>query len=159
MKVVFAGSFDPISLGHLDIIERASKMFDEVVVLVANNCFKRYMFDANKRVELVKKSIKQKNVSVDILENGLLVDYLKKNDIKIILRSVRSYKDFEFETILEYNNKILADNIETIYLNTAQNLSHINSSIVKDIFVNNGDISQMVPNEVLVEMQKLKQEL
>ncbi len=117
------------------------------------------MFDANKRVELVKKSIKQKNVSVDILENGLLVDYLKKNDIKIILRSVRSYKDFEFETILEYNNKILADNIETIYLNTAQNLSHINSSIVKDIFVNNGDISQMVPNEVLVEMQKLKQEL
>jgi len=156
MKVVFPGSFDPITLGHLDVVQRASLIFEEVIILVANNSNKNNLFPLEKRVELIKESIKNyNNVQVEGFE-GLVVDYLHKNNIKIILRSVRSYKDFELETNLAYNNKVLADDIETLYLNTSQSLSHINSSIVKDIFFNKGDVSQMVPKPVLNEMKIIK---
>jgi len=156
MKVVFPGSFDPITLGHLDVVRRASQIFGEVVILVANNSSKSTMFSLEKRVEVIKAAISDiENVTVDGFD-GLVVDYMHKNSVKIILRSVRSYKDFELETNLAYNNKVLADDIETIYLNTSQELSHINSSIVKDIFFNSGDISKMVPSSVLEEMKNLK---
>lgn len=157
MKVVFPGSFDPITLGHLDVIKRASLIFDEIIVLVANNSSKNNLFTLEKRVELIEKSLDEyNNITVEPLFEGLIVDYLHKHDLKIILRSVRTYKDFELETNLAYNNKVLAEDIETLYLNTSQSLSHINSSIVKDIFFNKGDVSQMVPESVLLEMERIK---
>ena len=157
MKVVFPGSFDPITLGHLDVIERASEIFQEVIVLVANNSSKNTLFNIEKRVELIEESLKGfDNIKVEGMTDGLIIDYLHRHKLNIILRSVRSYKDFELETNLAYNNKVLADDIETLYLNTSQSLSHINSSIVKDIFFNKGDVSQMVPESVLKEMERIK---
>ena len=157
MKVVFPGSFDPITLGHLDVVERASEIFEEVIVLVANNSSKNTLFSIEKRVELIQESVKQfDNIRVEGMTGGLIIDYLHKHNLNIILRSVRTYKDFELETNLAYNNRVLADDIETLYLNTSQSLSHINSSIVKDIFFNKGDVSQMVPESVLKEMERIK---
>ena len=134
MKIaVFPGSFDPITLGHYDIIERAVPLFDKLIIAIGQNSDKKYMFPLEKRIEFIKKSVAHfKNVEVDFYE-GLTIDYCLKNDAKFILRGLRNPADFEFEKAITHTNRTLArKKIETVFLLTSSGKSFISSSIVRD---------------------------
>ena len=121
MKIaVFPGSFDPITLGHYDIIERAVPLFDKLIIAIGQNSDKKYMFPLEKRIEFIKKSVAHfKNVEVDFYE-GLTIDYCLKNDAKFILRGLRNPADFEFEKAITHTNRTLArKKIETVFLLTS----------------------------------------
>lgn len=142
---VFPGSFDPITRGHESIVLRALPLFDEIIVAIGVNSAKKYLFDLDKRVELVKTVFKNESkVRVDSFE-GLTVDYCKKNDANYILRGLRTSADFEFERSIAMINKTMLDNLETIFILTTPELSAINSTIVRDIYRNGGDVSPFVP--------------
>src|SRR5690606_10285223 len=115
-SVVYPGSFDPITLGHTDIIERLKEKFDEVIVLISSSTQKKYLFDSKKRSELVSLVCKDmKNIRVETWD-GLLVDYLKKNNLNVIAKGLRNTRDFEYEITMDHTNKVLYPDIETIYL-------------------------------------------
>ena len=152
MKIaVFPGSFDPITLGHYDIIERAVPLFDKLIIAIGQNSDKKYMFPLEKRIEFIKKSVAHfKNVEVDFYE-GLTIDYCLKNDAKFILRGLRNPADFEFEKAITHTNRTLArKKIETVFLLTSSGKSFISSSIVRDIIRHNGDYTLLVPDAVRV---------
>ena len=152
MKIaVFPGSFDPITLGHYDIIERAVPLFDKLIIAIGQNSDKKYMFPLVKRIEFIKKSVAHfKNVEVDFYE-GLTIDYCLKNDAKFILRGLRNPADFEFEKAITHTNRTLArKKIETVFLLTSSGKSFISSSIVREIIRHNGDYTLLVPDAVRV---------
>ena len=152
MKIaVFPGSFDPITLGHYDIIERAVPLFDKLIIAIGQNSDKKYMFPLEKRIEFIKKSVAHfKNVEVDFYE-GLTIDYCLKNDAKFILRGLRNPADFEFEKAITHTNRTLArQKIETVFLLTSSGKSFISSSIVREIIRHNGDYTLLVPDAVRV---------
>ena len=152
MKIaVFPGSFDPITLGHYDIIERAVPLFDKLIIAIGQNSDKKYMFPLEKRIEFIKKSVAHfKNVEVDFYE-GLTIDYCLKNDAKFILRGLRNPADFEFEKAITHPNRTLArKKIETVFLLTSSGKSFISSSIVREIIRHNGDYTLLVPDAVRV---------
>lgn len=152
MKIaVFPGSFDPITLGHYDIIERAVPLFDKLIIAIGQNSNKKYMFPLEKRIEFIKKSVAHfKNVEVDFYE-GLTIDYCLKNDAKFILRGLRNPADFEFEKAITHTNRTLArKKIETVFLLTSSGKSFISSSIVREIIRHNGDYTLLVPDAVRV---------
>jgi pantetheine-phosphate adenylyltransferase len=152
MKIaVFPGSFDPITLGHYDIIERAVPLFDKLIIAIGQNSDKKYMFPLEKRIEFIKKSVAHfKNVEVDFYE-GLTIDYCLKNDAKFILRGLRNPADFEFEKAITHTNRTLArKKIETVFLLTSSGKSFISSSIVREIIRHNGDYTLLVPDAVRV---------
>ena len=152
MKIaVFPGSFDPITLGHYDIIERAVPLFDKLIIAIGQNSDKKYMFPLEKRIEFIKKSVAHfKNVEVDFYE-GLTIDYCLKNDAKFILRGLRNPADFEFEKAITHTNRTLArKKIETVFLLTSSGKSFISSSIVWEIIRHNGDYTLLVPDAVRV---------
>ena len=152
MKIaVFPGSFDPITLGHYDIIERAVPLFDKLIIAIGQNSDKKYMFPLEKRIEFIKKSVAHfKNVEVDFYE-GLTIDYCLKNDSKFILRGLRNPADFEFEKAITHTNRTLArKKIETVFLLTSSGKSFISSSIVREIIRHNGDYTLLVPDAVRV---------
>ena len=152
MKIaVFPGSFDPITLGHYDIIERAVPLFDKLIIAIGQNSDKKYMFPLEKRIEFIKKSVAHfKNVEVDFYE-GLTIDYCLKNDAKFILRGLRNPADFEFEKAITHTNRTLArKKIETVFLLTSSGKSLISSSIVREIIRHNGDYTLLVPDAVRV---------
>ena len=141
MKIaVFPGSFDPITLGHYDIIERAVPLFDKLIIAIGQNSDKKYMFPLEKRIEFIKKSVAHfKNVEVDFYE-GLTIDYCLKNPA-----------DFEFEKAITHTNRTLArKKIETVFLLTSSGKSFISSSIVREIIRHNGDYTLLVPDAVRV---------
>ncbi len=143
-KAVFPGSFDPITLGHVDIIKRAIPLFDEIVIAIGVNAEKKYMFSLNERVAFIKKCFAdEKNITVTKYK-GLTVDYCKTIDADFILRGLRNPADFEFEKAIAQTNRKLSG-IETVFLLTSADTSFISSSIVRDIIRNGGDASELVP--------------
>jgi len=147
-KAVFPGSFDPITLGHVDIIERALPLFDEIVIAIGINADKKYMFDIEQRKAFIEQTFKnQPKIKIDTYK-GLTVDYCKKNNASFILRGLRNPADFEFEKAIAQTNRKLSG-IETIFLLTSAETSFISSSIVRDIIRNDGNASSFVPPIVL----------
>ncbi len=152
--LVYPGFFDPITLGHLNIIERARLRFDQVIVLVAKESNKKAMFTTAKRQEMIQKvTSKYKNVSVDVFD-GLLVNHLKKMNNPIILRGIRSVSDFEYESQMSLANKIMFEKAETIFMMTDAKYAHLSSTLIKEIARLGGDLTRMVPDVVLKEMKK-----
>lgn len=147
-KIVYPGTFDPLTNGHLQIIERASKIFGEVIVLVAKRDEKNTLFSLDERLEIVKTCTKHlRNVKVDKLDE-LLVNYMKEHKIKLVLRGLRSNKDFEYEReMFEANFKMLKG-FDAIFMIAAPESAFISSSLIKEIAMNGGDISKFVPEIV-----------
>lgn len=145
--IVFPGSFDPLTLGHLDLIKRASKIANKVVVVVVETNNK---LDLTTRVDLITQVIKDHNLSnVEVDTNkGLIVDYLKENNYHIILRGIRNNNDYQYEQTLELNNKNLNQDIETIYMLTQPEFLHISSSVVWEILKYQDDVSNLTPTSV-----------
>lgn len=149
-KAIFPGSFDPITLGHFDIIKRALPLFDEIVVAIGINAEKKYMFSLEERKQFIEKSFaSESKISVTTYE-GLTIDLCKKLDAKFILRGLRNPADFEFEKAIAHTNRQLSD-IETVFLLTAIDTSHISSSIVRDVIRNGGDYTILVPESVKIK--------
>jgi len=149
--IVYPGSFDPPTNGHLDLIIRASKIFDKVVILVIQNINKQPFFSVEDRVEilnLIVKNKKLKNVVVDKY-NGLLVDYLKTKKINIILRGLRAVSDFDYEFQMVLTNRKMYPKTEIIYLMPDYKWVYLSSSLVKEIAMYKGDITKFVPKEVV----------
>jgi pantetheine-phosphate adenylyltransferase len=147
-KAVFPGSFDPITLGHLDIIRRMSGIFDEVTVLVADSLKKNYFFTKEERVNLVKQSIADlPNVKVDQFR-GLTITYAIQHELKVIIRSLRGTGDWDIETTMSQANKKLAPKIETLFVMTQPEYAHISSTLVKEIAANGGSLVDFVSPEV-----------
>ena len=151
-RVVCPGSFDPITYGHLDIVERASSIFDEVVIAVMVNKTKQTLFTVEERIEMTKEvTSKFPNVKVDSWA-GLLVDYCKKNDISIIVKGLRAVTDFDYELQMSQINLQL-QGVETLFISTAPAHSFLSSSLVKEIASHGGDVSSYIP-AVLLERLK-----
>ena len=149
-KALFPGSFDPITLGHYDIIQRATALFDEIIVAVGENADKRYMFSVEERKAFIEKAfVHEKKIKV-VSYQGLTVDFCKKMDTEFILRGLRNPADFEFERAIAHTNRDLGG-VETIFLLTAVKTSHISSSIVRDVIRNRGDYTLLVPESVRIE--------
>ena len=147
-RAVFPGSFDPLTLGHTDIINRAIPLFDEIIIAIGTNAEKSYMFSLEDRKRFIEKCFSaNRNVRVDTYK-GLTIDYCKKVNSNYILRGLRNPADFEFEKAIAQTNRKLS-NIETVFLLTSADTSYISSSIVRDIIRNKGDASLLVPKEVL----------
>ena len=146
-KAVFPGSFDPITIGHLDIVERAIKVFDEIIIAVGDNTNKKYMFPKEKRVEFVKQTFyNYDNVKIESYD-GLTVDFCRKNNIEFMIRGLRNPSDFEFEKRIALTNREMTD-IETIFFITSPENSFISSSIVRDLIRNNGDYKLFIPKGI-----------
>lgn len=146
-KAVFPGSFDPITLGHFDIIERGIKLFDEVVVAIGINADKKYMFSLEERKQFIEKAF-ENNPQVSVITyEGLTIDLCKKIKADFILRGLRNPADFEFEKAIAHTNRKLSK-IETVFLLTASKTSYISSSIVRDVIRNGGDYTVLVPSSV-----------
>jgi len=148
-RALFPGSFDPITLGHFDIIRRALALFDEIVVAIGVNGDKNYMFTVEQRKEFIEKAFADEpKVKVSTYQ-GLTVDYCREIDAQFILRGLRNPADFEFEKAIAHTNRTLSK-IETVFLLTAARTSFISSSIVRDVIRNNGDYTVLVPERVRV---------
>ena len=146
-KAVFPGSFDPLTLGHTDIIDRALPLFDQIIIAIGTNSTKNYMFPLEKRKQFIEKTYaEQSKVVVDTYE-GLTIDYCKKVNSDFILRGLRNPADFEFEKAIAHTNRKIS-RIETVFLLTSADTSYISSSIVRDILINKGDVSLLVPKAV-----------
>jgi pantetheine-phosphate adenylyltransferase len=145
LTAAFPGSFDPPTLGHLNIIERAARIFDELLVVVAENRQKKYLFSAKERVSLVKSLVEPwQNVSV-VLCDSLIVDFIQKRNIRLLVRGVRDVGDFSYEFELSMMNKALASSIETLFMTTDPEYFILRSSAIKELASFHGDISGMVP--------------
>ena len=147
-KAIFPGSFDPITLGHVDVINRALPLFAEIIVAVGINTDKTYLFSLEERVNFIKKHYaNEPKVKVETY-SGLTIDFCQKLDIGFILRGLRNPADFEFEKAIAQTNRKLST-VETVFLLTSADTSFISSSIVRDILRNGGDISGFVPESVV----------
>jgi pantetheine-phosphate adenylyltransferase len=155
---VYPGSFDPITLGHIDIIRRISELYDKVIVLVAHADEKKSLFTKDERVLLIKKAlIKFKNVSVDS-HQGLTVDYARSCGAKVIVRGLRAVVDFEYEASMGNMNKTLAPDIETVLVFSSPEYYFISSRMVKDVAKNKGQVKNLVPLTVTKALKnKLKE--
>ncbi len=148
-RAVYPGSFDPVTFGHLDIIERSAKMVDELVVGVLHNSAKNSLFSLEERVNMIREMTKDiPNVRVESFD-GLLVDYMTQIGANIIIRGLRAVTDFEYELQLAQMNHVQNENIETVFLITNLKYSYLSSTIVKEIASYGGDISKFVPAELM----------
>ena len=148
-RALFPGSFDPITLGHYDIIKRALDLFDEIVVAIGVNGDKNYMFTVEQRKEFIEKAFADEPKVKVTTYQGLTVDFCKEIDAQFILRGLRNPADFEFEKAIAHTNRKLSQ-IETVFLLTAARTSFISSSIVRDVIRNHGDYTVLVPESVKV---------
>ena len=146
-RAIFPGSFDPLTLGHHDIIMRGITLFDELIIAIGENAEKKYMFSLKQRMHFIKEAFKdQPSIKVKTYE-GLTVDFCKKEDANFILRGLRNPADFEFEKAIAHTNRKLSE-IETVFLLTSSGKSYISSSIVRDVIRNGGDYTGLVPMSV-----------
>ncbi len=143
-KAVFPGSFDPLTLGHVDIIQRALPLFDEIIIAIGTNSAKKYMYSLEERIGFIKKTFENHSKITVTSYKGLTIEFCKNNKIDFILRGLRNPADFEFEKAIAHTNRKLSK-IETVFLLTSANTSYISSSIVRDILRHNGDVSSLVP--------------
>ena len=154
-RAIYSGTFDPITNGHIDIIKRALRVFDEIIVAVAESRTKKPMFDANKRVELVKKATKGLSVEAESFDT-LLVDFAKSKDVNVIIRGLRAVSDFEYELQMGYANNSLDKNIETMYFMPTLQNAFVSSSVVREILKFDGSVEHLVPIEILGDLKNLK---
>lgn len=148
-RAIYPGSFDPVTFGHLDIIDRSSKIFDEIIVGVLNNRQKNPLFSVDERVSMISGLVrKYPNVRVDSFD-GLLIDYAKEISADIIIRGLRAITDFEYELQIAQTNRVESGNLDTIFLTTSLNYSYLSSTIVKEFASYGADISKFVPPEVI----------
>ena len=156
-RAIYPGSFDPVTLGHLDIIRRATKIVDELIVSVLNNNSKSPLFSVEKRVKMLEDVVKDiPNVRVMSFE-GLLVDFAKSVDAQIIVRGLRAVTDFEYELQMSQTNMVLNSNIDTIFFTTSLEYAYLSSSTVKEAAYFGADISSFVPEPVIKQVyDKLK---
>ncbi|MGL5231822.1 MAG: pantetheine-phosphate adenylyltransferase [Fusobacteriaceae bacterium] len=140
-KAIYSGSFDPITRGHVDIIVRASKICDKLIVAVLNNVNKKYMFNLEERLDMVKESFKEyKNIEVTSFD-GLLVDFMEKNEINLIYRGIRAVSDYEYELAMAYANyEISSEKVETVFIPARKEFMYLSSTVVRDVALNGGNL-------------------
>jgi len=147
-RAVYPGTFDPVTYGHLDVITRGSKIFDELIVAVGHNPFKNPIFTVQERMDMLSKNTREiQNTKVDCFE-GMLTDYMEKMQTNIILRGIRTVSDFEYEFQRALTNRVLKTDIETVFIMASQEYSFLNSSLIKEVVSLGGDISKFVPSDV-----------
>lgn len=151
MKIaVFPGSFDPITKGHVDLIKRAAPLFDKIIVAIGINSQKKYLFSLEQRLAWLNTVFeKDDNIFVDHYQ-GLTADYCKKVNATHLVRGLRNSSDFEYEKTISQINNIIGEGIETVFLISKPEYSHISSSIVREIIKGNGDVSAFIPSEVVI---------
>ena len=149
-RALFPGSFDPLTLGHFDIIKRGVHLFDEIVIAIGINAEKKYMFHLEERKQFIEEAFKDQPKVIITTYEGMTVDFCKKVKAGFILRGLRNPADFEFEKAIAHTNRKLSK-IETVFLLTAANTSHISSSIVRDVIRNKGNYKLLVPDSVRVK--------
>ena len=152
--IIYPGSFDPITNGHVDLVERALGIFDEVIIAIAKNPAKKQLFTMTEREKLIKQIFKDNpRVKVDAFE-GLLVDYLKRSNIYVILRGLRAVLDFEYEFQMALMNRKLERNVETIFMMTGYKWFYVSSRIIKEVVSSGGSVNGLVPDVI---SKKLKE--
>ena len=149
-RAIFPGSFDPLTLGHHDIIMRGITLFDELIIAVGINADKNYMFDLEQRLEFIAQAFTDQPTIKVMTYEGLTVDFCEKVEADFILRGLRNPADFEFEKAIAHTNRKLSE-IETVFLLTSSGKSYISSSIVRDVIRNGGDYSGLVPKTVVAK--------
>ena len=155
-RAIYPGSFDPITMGHMDIIERSARLFDEVVVAVLLNVEKKPMFSPEERVDMIRSINRWDNVSVDTFE-GLLVHYALEQNAQVIVRGIRAVSDYEYELQMALMNRRLEPSVETVFLMAGEAYSYISSRLIKEVFILGGSIEGLVPDAVEKLMrEKLK---
>ncbi len=154
VNAVYPGTFDPITNGHIDMVVRATKMFEKVIVAVADSTGKQPLFNLQERVELASRVLSDLPGVEVIGFNTLLVDFARKHNASVILRGLRAVSDYEYEFQLAGMNRNLAPDIETIFLTTAENYAFLSSSLVKEVSRLGGDVSRFLPQQVIAEIKK-----
>lgn len=153
---VYAGTFDPITNGHLDIVKRATRVFSKVVVAVANNRAKDPLFAVEERMQLARDSVAEFGEQVSVTSfSGLLVNHCRELGAAIIIRGLRAVSDYEYESQMAMTNRQLSSEVETVFLMTSKNCSFISASIVRDIARHGGELSTFVPENVQRRLEKL----
>jgi pantetheine-phosphate adenylyltransferase len=151
---IYPGTFDPMTNGHISVIKRARKIFDEVIVGVADSGVKTPMFNMNTRVSMAKESVKDMD-GVSVLPfHSLLVTFCQEQNVSTIIRGLRAVSDFEYELQIGYANASMDKNLDTIYLMPSLELAFISSTVVRDILRHGGSVSHLVPNEILSYLEK-----
>ncbi len=154
--VIYPGSFDPVTYGHLDVLKRATDIFGRVIIAVANNTSKKYLFSIEERVELLKEAaVGMRGVTVESFD-GLVIDYARRKKTNVLIRGLRMTSDFEYEFQIALTNRRLAEDIETVFLMPSERHSFLSSSLLKEVAKFNADISSFVPRCV---EKRLKQKL
>lgn len=150
---VFPGSFDPITIGHEDIVKRAAQIFDEIIVAIGVNTQKKYLFDLDTRISWIEKVFEPySNVTVKSY-TGLTINFCKEIDAKYIIRGIRSSADFEYEKTIAQLNQMMQPEIETFLILSSPALSAISSTIVREIIIGKGDISKFIPNQIAKDVE------
>ncbi len=152
-SALYPGSFDPVTYGHIDLIERASRIFDRVVVGVANNLHKKPLFDKDERFEMLQEAVKGiANVEV-VAFDGLVVDFARSRGINVLIRGLRMVSDFEYEFQMALTNRRLADDVETVFLMPSEQFSFLSSKLLKESAILGADISSFVPPNVEAKLK------
>lgn len=147
-RVVYPGSFDPLTNGHLDIVKRAAKIFDEVVVAVADNPAKKALMTKDERIDIIRDVLRSMpRIEVDAFD-GLLVDYVRRKKAGVILRGIRTISDFDFEYKMALTNRSFAKDIDTVFMMTNEEYSFTSSTFIKEAAALGGDVGKLVPKEV-----------
>ena len=155
---VYPGSFDPITNGHIDILKRALNMFDEVIVLVANNAGKKHKFSAEERKQMIEEALKENNIDrarVDVYD-GLTVRYAVEHNAPFLIRGLRAVSDFEYEFQIHSANEFADNRVDMVFLIARNETSFISSSMIVELYKNNVDVSSLVPSSVMRMLKKLK---
>ena len=148
-RAIYPGSFDPITFGHIDIIERSVKLFDEIIVAVLNNSQKNSLFSASERVTMIREIVKDYPTVAVCSFEGLLIDFAKEQEANIIIRGLRAVTDFEYELQIAQTNHVECPTLDTVFLTTSLNYSYLSSSVVREFASYGGDISKFVPKQIL----------
>ncbi len=148
---IFPGSFDPFTAGHESVVQRALPLFDKIIIGVGDNIEKNTLLSLDKRIKIIKK-VFEGNKKIEVMSySGLTVDFAQKNNCKYILRGLRTAADFEFERAIGQTNKLLDESIETVFILTKPEHTFISSSIVRDVFKNKGNLTQLLPSNITKE--------
>ena len=151
-RAIYPGTFDPITNGHLDIIERSARLFDEVIIALLMNIEKSPMFSIQERVEMIQEVNRWSHVKVDTFQ-GLLVHYAASQKAQVIVRGIRAVSDYEYELQMALMNRRLEPQLETMFMMSAEEYSHLSSSLIKEVFLLGGSITGLVPDAVEQRMQ------